>query len=527
MTVIQLQYEVPPRTSITDLKSRLQKQVPLHQEGAKTVDRAYYDTVDWRLHGSGSVLELDSSEDQTRLVWRALGTADSLGSLVLKKPPRFVWDFPTGSMRERLEPILEMRALVAQATVRSRVQALQWQNKDGKTVLRAFLEEDRLLDTKTGKTRRMGKRLRIVPIKGYPKPLRQVQKLVDDDLGLAPASEDPMLMALRVLGKQPAGHSSKLDIRLEPDMRADAAAKRVLETLLDAMEANETGTKSDLDSEFLHDFRVAVRRTRSALSQIKGVLPQRILERFQPDFGWLGQVTGPTRDMHVYLLKFDDYRDSLPANAQADLGPLHDFLVAHQKTEHRELVRQVNLPRYGKLVREWRKYLESPLPTRASAAVPNAGRPILDVASERIWKVYRRVIREGQAITPASPAEDLHELRKTCKKLRYLMEFFQNLYPTKEIKALIKALKVLQDNLGDFQDLEVQAANLTHFGQEMVKEGVVPPQTLMAMGILVDGLAKRQHQAREEFAARFGQFAAEDVRAQFQALFAAPAQAAA
>nr|MDJ0861140.1 CHAD domain-containing protein [Gammaproteobacteria bacterium] len=123
--------------------------------------------------------------------------------------------------------------------------------------------------------------------------------------------------------------------------------------------------------------------------------------------------------------------------------------------------------------------------------------------------------------------EDLHELRKTCKKLRYLMEFFQNLYPPKEIKALIKALKVLQDNLGDFQDLEVQALNLTHFSEQMVDEGTVPPQTLMAMGMLVDGLSRRQHQAREEFAARFGQFAAEDIRSQFQTLFAAPTRAAA
>ena len=54
MTVKQLQYELPSRTSIAALKSRLETQVPLRQEGAKTVERAYYDTVDWRLHASGS-----------------------------------------------------------------------------------------------------------------------------------------------------------------------------------------------------------------------------------------------------------------------------------------------------------------------------------------------------------------------------------------------------------------------------------------------------------------------------------------
>ena len=42
---------------------------------------------------------------------------------------------------------------------------------------------------------------------------------------------------------------------------------------LQTLRINEDGVRKDLDSEFLHDFRVAVRRTRSALSQIKGVFP--------------------------------------------------------------------------------------------------------------------------------------------------------------------------------------------------------------------------------------------------------------
>ena len=47
---------------------------------------------------------------------------------------------------------------------------------------------------------------------------------------------------------------------------------------LDTLEANVEGTRADLDSEFLHDLRVATRRTRSALSQIKAVLPAEITE---------------------------------------------------------------------------------------------------------------------------------------------------------------------------------------------------------------------------------------------------------
>ena len=69
--------------------------------------------------------------------------------------------------------------------------------------------------------------------------------------------------------------------------------------------------------------------------------------------------------------------------------------------------------------------------------------------------MYRRVLKERRAIADDSPAEDLHELRKSCMKLRYLLEFFRSLYPRKQERALILKLKVLLDNLGNLQDLEV------------------------------------------------------------------------
>ncbi len=100
------------------------------------------------------------------------------------------------------------------------------------------------------------------------------------------------------------------------------------------------------------------------------------------------------------------------------------------------------------------------------------------------------------------------------------MEFFQNLYPQDKTKTLIKALKVLQENLGDFQDLEVQISHLEGFGEQMVKEGKTQPRTLMAMGILIADMADRQHQAREEFAARFTSFTSPENRSLFKELFA-------
>jgi CHAD domain-containing protein len=207
---------------------------------------------------------------------------------------------------------------------------------------------------------------------------------------------------------------------------------------------------------------------------------------------------------------------------QADIEPLREFLIRHQKLENKALIKALDSARYRRLINNWRKFLDQPVNERST--LKNAGRPVINVACERIWRVYRQVIREGNAITVESPADDLHELRKTCKKLRYLMEFFQSLFPADKIKVLIRVLKILQDNLGNFQDYEVQVITLKKFSHQMVAEGIVPPDTLLAMGMLIDGLERRQHQAREEFSGRYAGFSEKDNRDRFRKLFASSRQ---
>ena len=149
----------------------------------------------------------------------------------------------------------------------------------------------------------------------------------------------------------------------------------------------------------------------------------------------------------------------------------------------------------------------------------DAAKPIGEVARRRTWRMYRRVLREGGAITPDSPATDLHELRKSCKKLRYLMEFFQALFPAAELRKLTRELKSLQDNLGDFQDLEVQTGTLGHYAEQMRAEGHMNPRTERAMQTLQAGLKSGMHEVRSEFEQRFARFSRKPNAQRFQRLF--------
>jgi CHAD domain-containing protein len=225
--------------------------------------------------------------------------------------------------------------------------------------------------------------------------------------------------------------------------------------------------------------------------------------------------------MDVYLLAFDDYKASLPPLLREDLEPLRAFLRAHHAQEQKALARALGGRRFRELLQAWRAFLEAPVPAQPEA--PEAARPVKAVADQRIWRMYRRVLREGRAIGEGSPAEDLHELRKSCKKLRYLMEFFDSLYTPKKIRSLIKILKVLLDNLGNFQDLEVQAQTLRGFAEQMVKEGTGGPDTLLAMGALIGGLSERQQEARRQFARIFAGFDTKEHLQSFKELFKAQA----
>ena len=101
------------------------------------------------------------------------------------------------------------------------------------------------------------------------------------------------------------------------------------------------GVLADTDTEFLHDLRVSVRRTRSALKLFGDVLTGRAgltegeLAFFAAEFKWVGDLTTPTRDLDVHLLDFDDTAHSLSAAKPDDLEPFRTYLEQRRRREFR------------------------------------------------------------------------------------------------------------------------------------------------------------------------------------------------
>jgi CHAD domain-containing protein len=523
--------------------------------------RVWLDTFDWRLYRSGLTLEQVSSRGETQLVLTGRdgaviaaervgrprtagrgregeqvaagqqnsGQRDGSGPGAAAARDgrqdgqphggRSTWParldaLPMGPLRDRLVPVAGVRALLPVARAVSTVRDMRVLNPDEKTIAKLTVDRMSVTYPAAGD---VAPRLTVTALRGYQTQAQRMIDLLAATPGIADGgSQSALEAALAAAGRRPGDYSSKIDVKLAPQMPAAVAMAAVLTSLFDTLEANVNGTVRDLDTEFLHDLRIAVRRTRSALKLAGDVLPGGMAGRFGAEFKWLGDLTTPTRDLDVYLLGYSGMADGLIAATPDELRPFHDHLQRSRAAEQRRLVRGLRSARFARLAVEWREAL--------AAAAAGGSRPtIARLAAARITRAHRRVIRDGSAISAASPPERLHDLRKRCKELRYLLEFFASLYDPAEHWQAVRELKALQDCLGEFQDTQVQQEELRAFAAQMMEERAAPAATLLAMGEIAAGLAVRQRQARTEFAGRFRDFASPPSQNRIKALTRAAA----
>ena len=344
-----------------------------------------------------------------------------------------------------------------------------------------------------------------------------MRRAVEEDLGLVRAERTLADEAVLAAGGRPAGVSSKLAIELERSEPAGPAAARVLAQLQAIAEANVPGTLADLDTEFLHDLRVAVRRTRSVQRQLAPVFPARRLPRFRAEFRWLQLATGPTRDLDVELLEFDELAVRVRGHDEGALEPLRAAIAARRAREFELMKGALTSARTRRLLRDWSGLIDG-LAAGTGARGEAAFAPIGELAAARILRVHRKLVRMGSVIDDDSPAESLHDLRKKGKELRYLLEIFGGMFPADTVKPLVKSLKRLQDTLGRHQDRAVQI-ELLHELRDEVAGQRGGAAALMAMGGLAEELVVDQAAARSEFAGRFADFAAKEQRRAVKEVF--------
>ena len=300
--------------------------------------------------------------------------------------------------------------------------------------------------------------------------------------------------------RQPPGdYSSKMNVQLDQGMTIRRALAVILLSQLDIMESNIPGIRDDIDTEFLHDFRVANRRSRSLISGLKGALPAPVRDLGREFFSWLSKQTSTLRDIDVFLLAFRQYRQLLPAETYEQLMPLQSFLQQRRRTERTNLLAALDSVRFHDYLHNWREALQKEAGDEAGTA------PVVaDAAGSAIWKAWKRMRKHGRQAAGAKSDEALHELRISGKKLRYLLEAFRTLYPARDVERAIKQLRKLQNVLGDIVDYQVQQEYLSHWQENF--PGRRHREVKTAMDYLGRIYAKREKETKKKFQRHFDAF---------------------
>ena len=153
------------------------------------------------------------------------------------------------------------------------------------------------------------------------------------------------------------------------------------------------------------------------------------------------------------------------------------------------------------------------------AAAPAPGLTTRELAAQHARSAYRRIVKAAALVTERTPPDHLHRLRRRCKQMRYLLDSYESVYAPAPHRALLSALKQLQNCLGDIQDSDVQRSQLADIAATLI-ERRAPVATVLAMGALRDRNATRDRAARDDLRRRLRDFTAREMTAHVAALAA-------
>lgn len=216
------------------------------------------------------------------------------------------------------------------------------------------------------------------------------------------------------------------------------------------LEANLPGALHDLDPEFLHALRVAIRRLRHALRLFSPLLDPERLRPHREALAAAAIRSGELRDTDLFLSRLAAQRRRLPASRQL-YDRILDSFAPRRAAMLARLREELDSQRFAEL-RDSRAWPEGGAEPASRAWLPDS--PIEPFARARIRASLRRLHGWLDGPTDQLSDEDLHRIRILCRRLRYTLEFFRGLASPRSIR-LIERCTEIQDCLGAYRDAAI------------------------------------------------------------------------
>ena len=236
----------------------------------------------------------------------------------------FAGDLPEGPVVSFLQEMSSLRAFLPVAKVDLSLLHGLLLDDEGKT--RARLNHLRI-----GRGRKMVGIGSTEYLRGYSKAHADLCRSLEK---IGASSCQGVGQVYQALGIKQEKYTSKPVVQFHPEAPVKASAQAIITIFLQTARANEKGIVADYDTEFLHDYRVSLRKVRSVLSLFKGVYSPEDTALLKQDFASLMQKTNALRDLDVYLLNKPYYFNLVPADTHEGLAILFDYFFEQRKKEH-------------------------------------------------------------------------------------------------------------------------------------------------------------------------------------------------
>jgi CHAD domain-containing protein len=423
-------------------------------------DDLYLDTEDWRIAQAGYVLRVRTAKSKREVTLKAL-TGSAVGNGSVPKHRREVNEALVGNATGWIEaggPVgWRVSALIGRRPLH---QVLALQTRRRPFVLLVGDEEVAevaLDETAISIDDQNPMRLLRVEVEVQTPWVEILGPLVEDlqrSSGLAPAALSKFEAGVLARGYVIPIPADLGPTAITPDTTIGALADAVVRRQLGSLLVHEAGTRLGEDIEELHDMRVATRRLRAALGVFSEILPPQF-GALAPELAWLAEILGFVRDLDVQLARLDNAPEwhgvwaSGPPGA-TPVDELRGVMTREREGARTVLLHALDSPRYERLTSSLLALAQQGAGQRSVAGHLPATVAVPGLVGQR----HRAAVKAARRARRSGEPADFHRLRIRCKRLRYALEFVQEVYGD-PAGQFIRRMARLQDLLGGLQDCEV------------------------------------------------------------------------
>jgi len=421
----------------------------------KNVD-IYLDTFDWLLIKSKLALRYRVTNGAAMYTIKSIGTIE--GGIAKRMEIEVPIDEPVDDpseiqvkqIREVIEGIIYPRKLLEHVQVRTERRRYRVLSTKGADIELAF-------DTSSFSLRGLHKPRRAQKLHemeaelldGPETALRSLESLLSREYGCPPSTASKLEVALdrlKVLipSKKPP---EKLMVRL--DDRLDLAVRKIFTYQYNRFREQIPGIQHDIDTEFVHQARVATRRMRSALRLFRNAVPRGTGVYLESELKWLGDTLGAVRDLDVFILNLSRFKQQIERFPAKRKKIFEGWIEKQRRAPLKALIYALQSARYGNFERRLIRFFEGPLPTRPTA--PQALKRVSDSAPLIITEKLDDVMKQGRSVLESQKLKEFHRMRIQMKRLRYACEFMAPAYDG-ALDSFIEHTVEIQDCLGEIQD---------------------------------------------------------------------------